>query len=58
MIAAALAILDARLHQSGALFDEPSKVKDFLRLHMLGRETEAFAVLFIDTQNRLIAFDV
>lgn len=58
MIAAALSILDARLRQAGALFDSPGEVKDFLRLHLMDREAEAFTVMFIDAQNRLIAFDV
>lgn len=58
VIAAALAFLDARLREPGALFDAPGKVKDFLRLHLMDREAEAFAVMFIDAQNRLIAFEV
>jgi DNA repair protein RadC len=58
VIAAALAILDARLRESGTLFESPTKVKDFLRLHLADREAEAFCVMFFDAQNRLIAFDV
>lgn len=38
--------------------DSSTKVKDFLRLHLATREAEAFAVMFIDAQHRLIAFDV
>jgi DNA repair protein RadC len=58
VIAAALAILDARLREAGTLFESPTKVKDFLRLHLAHREAEAFCVVFLDAQNRLIAFDV
>ena len=36
------------------VFDEPSKVKDYLRLQLGQRGHEVFAVLFLDAQNRLI----
>lgn len=36
------------------LFDEPAKVKDYLRLQLAERDHEVFAVLFVDAQNRLI----
>jgi DNA repair protein RadC len=41
----------------GILFDSPSKVKDYLRLQLAGRDHEVFAVLFLDAQNRLISLD-
>jgi DNA repair protein RadC len=40
-----------------ALFESPDKVKDYLRMHLAGREHEVFAVLFLDAQNRLIALE-
>ncbi len=39
------------------LFDSPTKVKDFLRLQLAGRDHEVFAVLFLDAQNRLIRLE-
>jgi DNA repair protein RadC len=39
------------------LFDAPGKVKDYLRMHLAGREHEVFAVLFLDAQNRLIVLE-
>jgi DNA repair protein RadC len=36
------------------VFDEPAKVKDYLRMQLAQRDHEVFAVLFLDAQNRLI----
>ena len=58
VIDAALAILGARLRQAGGAFDSPAKVKQFLVLHMAAREREAFGVMFLDAQSRLIEFEV
>ena len=57
VIAAALAILDARLRTPGAAFDAPNEVRDFLRLHLADLDREVFAVLYLDSQHRLIAFE-
>jgi len=37
------------------VLSSPDVVRDFLRLHFAGRDYEAFVVLFLDAQNRLIA---
>lgn len=58
VVDAALAILDARLRTAGAAFVQPRMAKDFLRLRMSEREREAFGVMFLDQQHRLIAFEV
>ncbi len=36
-------------------FGDPKTVKDYLRLSLGGRQQEVFMVLFLDSQNRLIA---
>ena len=57
-IARALAILDARLKAQGStVFDSPSAVRQYVRLHLSGLEHEVFGVLFLDAQHRLIAFE-
>jgi DNA repair protein RadC len=38
-----------------AVLSDPQAVRDFLRLWLAARPFEVFAVLFLDTQNRLIA---
>jgi len=58
VIAAALAILDARMRSSGPVLDCPGAVRQFLRLTLAEREREAFLVLFLDNQHQLIAHDV
>lgn len=58
VIGAALAILGSKLREQSVMLDGATKVKDFLRLHLTNREVEAFVVIFLDAQNRLIACDV
>jgi DNA repair protein RadC len=36
------------------VFDSPASVKQYLALHMAGLQHEEFAVLFLDSQHRLI----
>ena len=57
VIDAALAILRRYLGEPGALFDSPRAVRDFLSLHLGAEKTEVFAVLYLDSQNRAIAFE-
>ena len=40
------------------VFDSPQRVKDFVALHLRPLAHEAFAVLFLDSQHRSIAFEV
>ncbi|WP_137919848.1 DNA repair protein RadC [Hydrogenophaga sp. 2FB] len=39
------------------LFDSPQAVRDYLQLQLGNKEHEVFAVLFLDSQNRLIALE-
>ncbi len=55
-IARAIAILDARL-RTGPLLSQPNEVRDYLRLQAQGLTYEVFFVLFLDGQNRLIAYE-
>jgi len=57
VIDAALGILGRYLGEPGAVFDSPFAVRDFLRLHLGAEKTEVFAVLYLDSQNRAIAFE-
>ena len=57
VIDAALAILARYLGEPGAVFKSPSAVSDFLRLHLGAEKTEVFAVLYLDSQHRAIAFE-
>ena len=39
------------------VFEAPDSVKRYLQLHLAGRPHEVFAVLFLDSQHRLIALE-
>ena len=39
------------------VFDAPQTVKDYLQLQLGSKQHEVFAVLFVDSQHRLIAFE-
>jgi len=58
VIARAMVILMSRMRKTGATMTGPGHVKDFLRLKIGSLEHEVFAVLFLDVQNRVIAFEV
>lgn len=52
----ALEILNRVLCQR-EVFTTPDAVKHYLQLHLAGEKCERFAVLYLDSQNRLIAFE-
>jgi DNA repair protein RadC len=54
IVAAALAVLQERGKYQSAL-SSPSAVRDFLRLHFRGHEAEAFVVVLLDAQHRVVA---
>ncbi len=43
--------------QAGDLLTSPQLVRDYLRAQLRHRQREVFAVLFLDSQNRLIAYE-
>lgn len=43
--------------QAAPVFDSPQRVKDYVALQLAGREAEAFAVLFLDAQHRLLRLE-
>ncbi|MDR0736863.1 MAG: Mov34/MPN/PAD-1 family protein [Zoogloeaceae bacterium] len=57
IIRQALAILEKRLFQGGPVFDQPEAVAEYLRLKLAAEPNEVFAVLFLDAQNRALAFE-
>ncbi|GAB2749889.1 DNA repair protein RadC [Melaminivora jejuensis] len=40
-----------------AVFDSPHAVREYLQLHLAARSHEVFAVLFLDSQHRLLAME-
>lgn len=54
----AVCILDNQLREAGPAMANPDAVRKLLRLHIETLEHEAFAVLFLDNQHKLIKFEV
>lgn len=57
VIDAALGILGRYLGEPGAVLLSPESVRQFMRLHLGGEKNEVFAVLYLDSQHRAIAFE-
>lgn len=55
VLAAARSIIDD-LVPGGTALDSPGKVKEYLQVKLSGLEHEVFSALFVDAQNRLIAY--
>ena len=53
----ALAILGSWMTESRSVFNSPDAVKHYLQLHLGCEPCEHFAVLFLDSQHRAIAFE-
>lgn len=56
-IRTALTLLECQLREPGAAFTSSQAVRDWLRLQIAPLEREAFTVLWLDNQHRLIAHD-
>ena len=57
IIARAIAILHGRCKASNQVFSSPGAVKQYCQLNLAPLPHEVFAVLFLDVQNRLIAYE-
>lgn len=53
----ALRTLEQRLFQRGPRLVDPHNVSRYLRLKLAGEQNEVFAVLFLDSKHRLLAFE-
>lgn len=58
LIDGALAVLGRHLRQPGAAVTSPELARRLVRLHLAAAERERFGVLFLDSQHRVIAFEV
>ena len=57
IVTAALAVLTARLRRHSPVFDGPQDVRNHLVLALATKPHEVFAVIFLDSQNRLLAYE-
>ena len=53
----AIAILNNMIEDRGLPISSPSTVRDYIRLKMERLEREVFAVLFLDSQHRVIKYE-
>jgi DNA repair protein RadC len=56
-IATALRAMDRVMREAGVTLDRPAAVFDYLGLKLSALEHEVFTVLYLDAQNRLIAYE-
>lgn len=57
VIAHALAMVEGKLRKSGEALNSPTLVKNLFTLRLAQKEHEVFEVVFLDTQNRMIAVE-
>jgi DNA repair protein RadC len=53
----ALAIVGRCLREPSAMTIDPAAAMDYIRLHIGGESIEVFCAMYLDSQNRVIAFD-
>lgn len=58
IITEAKAILDRRLFTRGRGLHSPNDVRDYLKLKLASEPNEVFAIIFVDTGHRVIAFEI
>ena len=57
IIQQAIALLERRVFKAGPCLDRPQAVKDFLRLKLVPEPNEVFAVVFMNSQHEVLAFE-
>ena len=57
IISRAIALIERRCFTRGPMLDSPRVVRDFLQLKLAAEPNEVFAVLFLDAQNKLLAYE-
>jgi DNA repair protein RadC len=53
----AIALLERRVFQRGPSLLDPRDVRQFLKLKLAGEGNEVFAVIFLDSKHRVLAFE-
>nr|WP_067297527.1 DNA repair protein RadC [Marinobacterium profundum] len=58
IIARAIEITERRVFQRSNTLQNPTEVRDYLRMKLASERNEVFSVVFLDNRHRVIAFDV
>jgi len=56
-VSRAMRILERRLRNGGPVLNDPDLVRRWCQLNLVDRDREVFCALFLDAQNRLIAWE-
>lgn len=57
LIMSTISVLTSRLKYANECMASPFAVRNFLQLKLTGLEYEVFSVIYLDSQNRMIAFE-
>ena len=57
IIRQAIALLEQRVFKAGPPLDQPQAVKDYLRLKLVAEPNEVFAIVFMNSQHRVLAYE-
>lgn len=57
IIRQAITLLENRVFNAGPVLDSPAAVRDYLRLKLVAEPNEVFAVIFLDSQHRALAYE-
>ncbi len=57
IIQQAIALLEQRIFKAGPLLEQPQAVKDYLRLKLVAEPNEVFAIVFMNSQHRVLAYE-
>ena len=53
----AITLLEQRIFKAGPLLSSPAAVRDYLRLKLVVELNEVFAVVFLDSQHQVLAYE-
>jgi DNA repair protein RadC len=57
IIQRAIALLEQRIFKAGPFLTQPQAVKDYLRLKLVAEPNEVFAIVFLNSQHRVLAYE-
>jgi DNA repair protein RadC len=57
IISQAITLLEQRIFKPGPMLNSPAAVRDYLHLKLVGEPNEVFAVVFLDTQHKVLAYE-
>ena len=57
IIQQALTLLEKRVFKAGPSLNSPAAVRDYLRLKLVEEPNEVFAVVFLDSQHQVLAYE-